>query len=144
MIKFTMTSDGIDWTALKAALGADRFDNGRSPEQLQRSYANSHSVCFAWSDEQVVGTARVLSDGVCNAYLVDVWTLTSFRRRGIAKEMIRQLSSRLVGQHLYLQVDEQDAEVYRRLGFREQPVGMSRVVGTWLRGSEEIAKVIRP
>jgi predicted GNAT family acetyltransferase len=116
-------------------LAAGRFDNGRSAEQLRRSFENSRTVCIAWSENQIVGTARVLSDGVCNAYLVDVWTLSSFRQRGIAKEMIRQLSMRLAGQHIYLQAHEHLSEVYRRLGLREQPVGMGKIVGEWLVGN---------
>ena len=32
--------------------------------------------------------ARLLSDGVCNAYLVDVWTMSVYRRQGIASRMI--------------------------------------------------------
>jgi ribosomal protein S18 acetylase RimI-like enzyme len=131
-IRFSMDLERIDWRQLKAVLAADRFDNGRSADQLRRSFENSHSVCLAWSGEQIVGTARVLSDGVCNAYLVDVWTLSTFRRQGIAREMIRQLATRLPGQHIYLQADEDIAEIYRRLGFQEQPVGMSKIVGKWL------------
>ncbi len=112
------TSD-VDWHALKSALAADRFDNGRSPEQLERSFQNSFAVCIAHAEGRVVGTARVLSDGVCNAYLVDVWTQSLFRRRGIARQMIERLCSRLKGQHLYLQADSEIAEVYHRLGFQE-------------------------
>ena len=80
----------------------------------------------------MVGTARALSDGVCNAYLLDVWTLSNFRRRGIARHMIERICGGLTGQHVYLQADREVAEVYRRLGFVEQPVGMSRVMGRWL------------
>jgi len=122
----------IDWAQLKSALAADHFDNGRTPEQLRQSFENSHSVCIAWSEERLVGTARVLSDGVCNAYLVDVWTLSNFRRQGIAREMIRRLCEGLPGQHFYLQADEDQVELYRKLGFREHPHGMGKVVGEWL------------
>lgn len=122
----------VDWHELKAILTADRFDNGRSPEQLRLSFENSHSCCFALVEQQVIGTARVLSDGVCNAYLVDVWTLSSIRRRGIAREMIRRLCSGLSGQHIYLQADDDNIEFYRRIGFGEQPLGMSYVIGRWL------------
>jgi ribosomal protein S18 acetylase RimI-like enzyme len=125
---------GVDWPGLKAALAADDFDNGRSPEQLQQSFHHSRRVCIAWSDHQVVGTARVLSDDVCNAYLVDLWTMSKFRRRGIATEMVRRLLGGLPGQHVYLQADPELVEFYRRIGFAEQPVGMSRIVGKWLHG----------
>jgi ribosomal protein S18 acetylase RimI-like enzyme len=123
---------GIDWPALKVTLVADHFDNGRTAEQLKVSFHNSEVVCFAWSGDLVVGTARVLSDGICNAYLVDVWTQSSFRRHGIAREMIRRLLKRLPGQHIYLQADKDIVEFYERLGFAAQPSGMSLIVGKWL------------
>jgi predicted GNAT family acetyltransferase len=131
-ISYTSSPDGIDWHALKAALKADNFDNGRTPEQLERSFANSHSCCFAWAGGRIIGKARVLSDGVCNAYLVDVWTLTAYRHRGIATEMIRRLLAGLPGQHVYLQADEDVLAFYHQLGFQAQPHGLSLVVGRWL------------
>lgn len=131
--KITYRTDlaGVDWAALKAALAADRFDNGRSPEQLRTSFANSRHAVIAWADGAVIGTARALSDGVCNAYVVDVWTHSPFRRRGIARRMMELLLAQLPGQHVYLFTDDAP-EFYRKCGFEEQPVGLGRVVGTWL------------
>jgi hypothetical protein len=132
-IKYRNDLNDIDWHALKSALSGDKFDNGRTPEQLQRSFQNSRAVSIAWLDNKVVGTARVLSDGTCNAYLVDVWTLSGLRRQGIAREMIGRLLSVLAGQHVYIQCDADLVEFYRRVGFAEEPVGMSLVVGRWLK-----------
>jgi len=131
-IRYSAELEDVDWSGLKAALASDHFDNGRSPDQLRRSFENSQGACLAYYGQEIVGTGRILSDGVCNAYLVDVWTHSTFRRQEIAREMVRRLSAQLLGQHVYLQVDEESSEIYRRLGFREQPVGMSRVVGKWL------------
>lgn len=131
-INFSKTLEGVDWDALKADLYADDFDNGRSPEQLRQSFANSHAIVFAWKNGKVIGKARVLSDGVCNAYLLDVWTSTPYRRQGVASEMIRLLQEGLPGQHLYLQADDDLVGFYAHLGFEKQPNGMSRVIGNWL------------
>jgi hypothetical protein len=132
MVSYRDDATDVDWAALKVTLARDQFDNGRTAEQLRQSFANSRVVCFAWKDDDAVGTARVLSDGICNAYLVDVWTRSDMRRQGIARTMIERLLPSLAGQHVYLQVDPEGASLYRHLGFAEQPVGMSRVVGRWL------------
>ncbi len=130
-ITYQLGCTGIDWAALKQTLLADDFDNGRSAGQLQRSCENSAVNVFALLDGRVVGTVRVLSDGVCNAYMVDVWTLSAYRRRGIARHMIELALAQLPGQHVYLFTD--DAEpFYRKLGFAPQGIGMSRLVGQWL------------
>jgi len=75
--------------------------------------------------------ARLLSDGVSNAYLVDVWTASSHRRRGIGSAMVRFLADRVPGQHIGLQTDDAQA-FYARLGFAPQPEFMALVVGAWL------------
>ena len=133
-ITFIASLDSIDWPSLKRTLSADRFDNGRTAEQLQKSFANSYAVCFAKLNSDIVGTARVLSDGVCNAYLIDVWTRSDLRRQGIGRTMVEQLIPKLPGQHIYLQADAENADFYDDLGFKVQPIGMSKVIGKWLIG----------
>lgn len=123
--------DGIDWDIAKADLAADDFDNGRTAGALRRSFEQSQHVAFARDGGRVVGMARLLSDGVCNAYLVDVWTASAYRRRGIATAMIRRLLAEVPGQHVGLQTDDAQA-LYASLGFSPQPEFWSIVVGGWL------------
>jgi ribosomal protein S18 acetylase RimI-like enzyme len=98
---------------------------------LRRSFEQAQHVAVARDGDRVVGTARLLSDGVCNAYLVDVWTASSHRRRGIATQMVQLLLDAVPGQHVGLQTDDAQA-LYRSLGFRPQPEFMSLVSGRWL------------
>jgi ribosomal protein S18 acetylase RimI-like enzyme len=130
-VRIDSSLEGIDWEQAKADLAADAFDNGRSPEALRRSFDRSQHVAFARDGERVVGMARLLSDGVCNAYLVDVWTATPYRRQGVASALIRRLLDEVPGQHVGLQTSNAQA-LYASLGFEPQPEFWSRVVGTWL------------
>lgn len=123
--------DGIDWESAKTDLAADDFDNGRTAEALRRSFQQSQHVAIARDGERVVGMARLLSDGVCNAYLLDVWTASAYRRRGIASTMIRILLQQVPGQHVGLQTDHAQS-LYTSLGFRAQPEFWSTVAGSWL------------
>jgi ribosomal protein S18 acetylase RimI-like enzyme len=126
--------DAVDWDQAKSDLAADDFDNGRSAAALRRSFENSQHVAFAWLDNRLVGMARMLSDGVCNAYLLDVWTQSSMRRRGIASSMVRHLIGAVPGQHVGLQTDDA-ARFYTRLGFREEPQFLSLTSGGWLQNA---------
>jgi predicted GNAT family acetyltransferase len=121
----------VDWARMKETLAADNFDNGRTPEQLRISFQNSYAAVVAHHVDRIIGTARVLSDGVCNAYIVDVWTLSDYRHRGIGRTMMSMLEERVEGQHIYL-FSEYNREFYEKLGFREQPTGLSKVKGKWL------------
>ncbi len=122
----------VDWQDMKLTLEIDESDNGRSPQQLESSFRNSYATIIAYIDSQIVGTARALSDGVSNAYIVDVWTLTAYRRHGIASKMMGILLNQLQGQHVYLFTDDA-SDFYETLGFEDQPVGMGKVVGEWLK-----------
>ena len=123
--------DTVDWAQAKADLAADAFDNGRSPAALKRSFAQSQHVAFAADGDRCVGMARLLSDGVCNAYLIDVWTFTPYRRQGIATRLVELLVAEVPGQHVALQTDNA-AALYAGLGFEPDAGWMTRVVGTWL------------
>jgi len=131
MITYRKNLTGVDWAGMKAALNADDFDNGRTPEQLRASFENSYGVVLAYQVDTLIGTARVLSDGVCNAYIVDVWTQTTHRRQGVARAMIELLTENLWGQHIFLFTDDAP-EFYRQIGFKTRGTGFEMVRGEWL------------
>jgi ribosomal protein S18 acetylase RimI-like enzyme len=130
-VTFDSSLDGIDWTQAKADLAADHFDNGRSADALRRSFESSQHVALARDAGRVVGMARMLSDGVCNAYAVDVWTHSAHRRQGIGSTLMRMLADAVPGQHIGLQTDDAQA-FYASLGYNPQPEFWSLVVGRWL------------
>jgi predicted GNAT family acetyltransferase len=132
LITYHTELDDVDWVEMKTTLRQDNFDNGRTPEQLEKSFRNSAVHIIAYAEGKIIGTARALSDGVCNAYVVDVWTLTHYRHQGIATKMMRMLLDHFPGQHVYL-FTEDVAEFYRKLGFTEWGTGLGFVVGTWLK-----------
>lgn len=131
MVTYKNDLSNVDWDEMKATLKEDAFDNGRSPQQLKDSFENSYATCIAYIDNRIVGTARVLSDGVCNAYIVDVWTFTPYRRQGIASKMISLLLEKLLGQHVCL-LTEDAVDFYEKLGFTEGDTCMEKVIGKWL------------
>lgn len=125
----------VDWLAFHEGLAADGADHGRTPEQLAVSFAASAHVVLAVTTvgDVVVGMARALSDGVSHAYVVDVWTATHWRRKGIGTAMVRDLLDRVPGQHVALLTDEPSPFLVR-LGFEPERGGMAQVLRPWLRG----------
>jgi ribosomal protein S18 acetylase RimI-like enzyme len=121
----------IDFSALREDLILDEFHNGRSAAELKKSFANSHISVYAMDEQHCIGTARALSDQVCNCYVVDVWTQSQFRQRGIASKMMQLIINHVPGQHVYLQTDTAQS-FYERLGFQKQPEGMFLISGNWL------------
>lgn len=132
MIHYRSDLTGVDWEELRSDLIADGFHNGRTTAQLRLSFENSACVAMAFDDKRCIGNGRLLSDGVGNAYVLDVWTQSDYRSRGIASKVMGMLIGQVPGQHIYLQTDDAVA-FYKALGFREQPTGMSMIAGDYLR-----------
>jgi ribosomal protein S18 acetylase RimI-like enzyme len=120
-IEYSTSVAGVDWAELKADLAADFFDNGRTPEQMARSFSASYRCVVGRHGQRIVGTGRVLSDGVCNAYLVDMWTHSAYRRQGIGRRMLEVLCEGLAGQHLYLFTDDADPSTPRAVSHPVAP-----------------------
>ncbi len=87
-VNYKRDCEEVDWDKMKAILKEDKWDNGRTVDQYKRSFMNSYAVCIEYVDGKIMGTARGLSDGVGNAYVVDVRTLSKYRNRGIARNMM--------------------------------------------------------
>lgn len=136
MIKYQTNTQNVDWEALKADLIADDFHNGRTTEQLRLSFENSQVVALGFDAERCIANGRLLSDGVGNAYMVDIWTHSDYNGRGIGSTIVQMLLDAVPGQHVYMQVDKETTPFYERLGFGFQPLGMSTVVGEYLNNNK--------
>ena len=131
MITYRSDLKGVDWEALKQDLIADDFHNGRTTAQLRLSFENSAVVAMGYDGNRCIANGRLLSDGVGNAYIVDVWTHSAYRLQGIGRSIIQILIAAVPGQHVYLQTDDA-VGFYEKLGFVEQPKGMRLIAGDYL------------
>ena len=131
VIRYDSALDAVDWVGLVRDLENDEFHNGRSPVELETSFRNSQVVALAWSGDRIVGTARALSDGVCNTYVIDVWTQSGYRRRGVARRMMETIESAVTGQHVFLTTHDA-AHLYEALGYERDGVAFGKVAGLWL------------
>jgi GNAT superfamily N-acetyltransferase len=60
----------------------------RDPDRLMRALAGSSTVIAAFSEEGLVGLARVVSDGASIAYLQDVLVRPEAQRAGIGRRLV--------------------------------------------------------
>ncbi|MGO2540685.1 MAG: GNAT family N-acetyltransferase [Specibacter sp.] len=93
-----------------------------TPERLAAALKGSHLVVAARTGEQLVGLARVISDGASIWYLQDLLVRPEFQRCGIGRELVRQalLDSGGVRQKVLLTDDEPGQKAfYEALGFQQ-------------------------
>ena len=129
---YTTSLENINWDEVKTKVAADDVDNGRTAPQLKASFENSFATCIAFDGKEIIGKARALSDQICNAYIVDVWTYSPYRHQDVATKIIETLFDQLQGQHVYLFTREETLPFYEKLGMRPQEIGLGKVVGEWL------------
>ena len=108
--------EGVVWEALKEDRVADDFHNGRITAQLRLSFENSKFVAMGYMGDRCIANGRLLSDGVGNAYVVDVWTHSDYGGRGIARRINQMLIDAVPDQHVYLFTDAA-VGLYEKLGF---------------------------
>ena len=65
-------------------------------ETLQKMFANSFMISCAFSGEgELLGLMRALSDGVSDAYILDLVVKKEFRKQGIGHKILRKLVAEL-------------------------------------------------
>jgi len=131
VITYTSSTSDVDWERLKEDLIRDDFHNGRTTDQLRLSFENSFCVAMGFDEKHCIANGRMLSDGVGNAMIVDVWTHSNYRRQGLATKVMQILFAAVPGQHIYLQSDDA-VDFYMKLGFYRQPEGLAIISGKYL------------
>ncbi|KON89896.1 acetyltransferase [Sporosarcina globispora] len=95
-------------------------------EKLHRAVEQSWLVISALDGERLVGTGRIISDGVINAYLCGLIVDPACRSQGIGKEMVRRLAKEcsIARLHLQLLAEDEKAGYYEKLGFEVFTLGL--------------------
>ena len=99
------------------------------PESVWRMFENSSVVLTAWHEGQLVGIARVLSDGVLYSYLCDLAVEPDVQRLGVGKQLIATVLERCKGTELVLRDSDISSGFYAHLGFK-------RVTNAWVRSCQ--------
>jgi len=96
----------------------------KSKEQLFNAVMNSWYFVSAYSNDQLVGCGRVVSDGYLHAYINEMIVLPDFQRKGIGKEILNRLLQRILEQgikDIQLFCAKGKEEFYFKNGFEKRP-----------------------
>lgn len=95
-------------------------------EQLAKAMEQSFYVIYAYDEEKLIGTGRVISDGVINAYLCGLGVAPDYRDRGIGTEISRRLVEHCKNNNLHIQFfcKEELVPYYKNMGFEVFAIGM--------------------
>ena len=96
------------------------------PQQVWQMFEQASLVLTSWHDGQLVGIARVLSDGVLFSYLCDLAVEPDVQRLGVGKALINGVIERCAGTELVLRDSDLSTGFYSHIGFK-------RVANAWVR-----------
>ena len=92
---------------------------GRTLNEVKRSIENS--ICFGiFSADKQVGFARVLTDFVVFAYLMDVFIIEEYRGKGLSKKLLQKIFSheRFKGIKKWMLATDDAHTLYEKFGFK--------------------------
>lgn len=69
-------------------------------QSIHRTLKNSYCVFGAFLDNKLVGIFRALSDGVSDAYLLDLIVDSNYRKQGVATALCQEIVSYLRGRNI--------------------------------------------
>ena len=124
-IRWTQSSDAIDWDALSELYSSAPLGN-KSGDWLKTAYANSMFKRFAFDGDQVVAAGRAVADGVDCSYLCDIVVHPAYQGSGLGKELIQSLVDLSKGHRKIILYAVPGREpFYAKFGFRRMTTAMA-------------------
>lgn len=86
----------------------------------------SYYMISAYSNKKLIGNARLISDGITNAYICGLGVAEAYRRHGIAAHMFQALKEKIDtdGLHGQFFCEESLKEYYQKRGAAQFAIGM--------------------
>jgi len=120
MIKISKDKSLLQIDSIHKFLEKTYWAKGRTYTEVEKSIQNS--LCYGvYLDGKQIGFARVTTDYVVFAYLMDIFILPEYRGKGYAKELINTvINDKTLENCTVWMLKTMDAhELYRRYGFTE-------------------------
>ena len=112
-----------DYAALFESTGWNR-NYALTAEQLHQAIQASWYLVAAYDGERLVGSGRVLSDGVQHALIVDMIVLPDYQGQGIGSALLRRLLERCAAhgiRDVQLFCARDKSGFYEKFGFAPRP-----------------------
>jgi ribosomal protein S18 acetylase RimI-like enzyme len=98
-----------------------------SDELVEMAFRNSYAVVFVKNDEgRTVGCGRAISDGVSQGMILNIALKETYHHRGIGREIMRRLVSRLENMIITLYTHPNTLDWYEGLGFSRLNTALAR------------------
>ena len=120
--KVSTDPDKLDSEAIHAYITRSYWAKGRSFEAVKQSLENS--LCFGLYDQgKQIGLARIITDKITFAYLLDVYVLEEYQGQGLGKWLMECVFKHpMFENEIPVMLATSDAHgLYRNFGFESLP-----------------------
>jgi len=95
---------------------------------LSSAMKNSFRAIYVYEENLLIGTGRVISDGIINAYICGIGVDTAHRNQGIGSEILSRLVNSCEQSRLQIQLlcEEHLTTYYKSKGFEVFAIGMKK------------------
>ncbi len=122
-ITYKIKKENVNWQEVSEVLKRSGLSDHPAWEQ-EIIFNNSYAVVFVYDEEKIVGVARALSDGVCQAAIYNVALEEEYQGHGIGRSLIEKLLEQLKGQNVILYTHPRTVNLYEKFGFRRSKTAM--------------------
>ena len=130
MISYKTGLECIEWPqlfSLYEKVGMiKRFIESKEFNKIQYAFQVSYKVVTAWEENTLVGSCRMLSDGICYGAVFDVGVLPEYQKKGIGKGLMRLLLKGEEHMTIHLTSTFGNEGFYKKLGFKKHKTAYSK------------------
>jgi len=114
----------VDWERVKDTL--KQVGMGYHDAKIHKiAFENSQVTVFLYSDNQMIGFGRAISDGAYQAAIYDMAIIPKFQKNGLGKTIMKHIISKLPQCNIILYASPGKEEFYKKLDFRRMKTGMA-------------------
>ena len=124
-VELKFGNSGTDWAKVAETLKRVGMAH-RLPEEHRKAFEASYTSVFAYSNGQLVGFGRAISDGAYQAAVYEMAVVPEFQKQGIGARILKAILDRLPDCNVILYASPGKEDFYRKLGFRLMKTGMAR------------------
>ena len=130
MISYKLGLEYINWSELfdlyKKVGMLKRFIENRDFDKIQSAFQKSYKVVTAWDEKRLIGSCRMLSDGICYGAIFDVAVLPEYQKKGVGKGLMNLLLKKEESMTIHLTSTFGNEDFYKKLGFKKHKTAYSK------------------
>jgi len=122
-LRFQEDCNDIDWQRVRDLL-AEVGMSAVEVEKHRLSFENSFAVVFIFDNLRLIGTGRIISDGVRQSAVYDIAVDPAYQGYGLGKEIMLRLLQKTQSCNYILYASPGKEGFYKKLGFKKMKTGM--------------------